>query len=166
MRLNFKAKPMKQDEAKMRALEILDGFLEQNKHRKTSERYAILDAVAAMRDNFTLEELGRKLMNDLRFPVSRGTLYNTLNLFVKLRIVMRHRILNVTSYEFCRNEGRSIKMVCSTCGKVSLMKSQVIDNTIDTLHMKRFKCDSYALYLYGICSTCQAKMTRTKKKDN
>ena len=37
------------------------------------------------------------------------------------------------------------------------------------MHMKRFRKDGFTLYIYGICSTCQAKMTRltvelTKKK--
>ena len=36
---------------------ILTSYLELNNHRKTPERYAILDAVYSMVGHFTLEEL-------------------------------------------------------------------------------------------------------------
>ena len=62
---------------------ILTSYLELNNHRKTPERYAILDAVYSMVGHFTLEELGEKLNGELRFPVSRATLYNTLKLYVE-----------------------------------------------------------------------------------
>jgi Fur family ferric uptake transcriptional regulator len=70
---------------------ILTNYLELNNHRKTPERYAILDAVYGMEGHFTLEELGEKLNGELRFPVSRATLYNTLKLFMEMRLVIRHR---------------------------------------------------------------------------
>ena len=64
---------------------ILDNYLEMNNHRKTPERYTILRAVYGINGHFTLEELSDKLANELNFPVSRATLYNTLNLFLELR---------------------------------------------------------------------------------
>ena len=56
---------------------ILTNYLELNNHRKTPERYAILDAVYSINGHFTLEELGEKLNGEKNFPVSRATLYNT-----------------------------------------------------------------------------------------
>lgn len=49
------------EKMKAQAREILDQYLESNMHRKTPERYAILDAVFSMRGHFTLEELGAAL---------------------------------------------------------------------------------------------------------
>ena len=46
---------------KAQAREILDQYLESNQHRKTPERYAILDAVFSMKGHFTLEALGAAL---------------------------------------------------------------------------------------------------------
>ena len=48
--------------------EILTNYLELNNHRKTPERYAILDAVYRMEGHFTLEELGEKLSVEDNFP--------------------------------------------------------------------------------------------------
>lgn len=58
--------------------QILTNYLEMNNHRKTPERYAILDAVYDINGHFTLEELSDKLAEENKFPVSRATLYNTL----------------------------------------------------------------------------------------
>lgn len=154
---------MEKEEQKKQARAVLDGFLEMNGHRKTPERYAILDAVSSMPSHFTLDQLGGKLADELRFPVSRATLYNTLNLFVKLRIVIRHRIASTTTYEFCHTDGNNVHQVCTSCGKLTELKSQEIEEAINRLHLRRFKRDGYAVYVYGICSTCQAKITRGKK---
>ena len=105
---------MKQNEARDKALALLNGYLEMNNHRKTPERYAILDAVTSMNEHFSLDQLMEKLTGELRFPVSRATLYNTLNLFVKLRIVFRHRLASTTTYEFCQFEGGNILRYAAT----------------------------------------------------
>ena len=73
------------DAIKKKVREILDNYLENNKHRKTPERYAILDAVYSMDGHFTLEELGG-LLESRNFRVSRATLYNTMKLFRSSRM--------------------------------------------------------------------------------
>ena len=79
------------DNVKSTVRNILSNYLEQNTLRKTPERFAILDAVYSMDGHFTLDELGEKLNDEERFPVSRATLYNTLKLFMELRLVIRFR---------------------------------------------------------------------------
>ena len=145
---------------------ILDRYLETNKHRKTPERYAILRAVYAMEGHFTLDELGEKLSQDYKFPVSRATLYNTLNLFMELRLVIRHRFHGTTKYEACYAGNGHCHQICTVCGKVTEVSSPEISEAIDQLHLKRFRKDGYTLYIYGICSTCQAAITRQKNNKN
>ena len=140
--------------------QILDSYLEMNNHRKTPERYAILRAVYSMNGHFTLDELGEKLAGEYKFPVSRATLYNTLNLFMELRLVIRHRFQGTTNYEIY---GEShCHQICTVCGKVTEVRSQEIAEAIDALHLKRFRKDGFTLYMYGICSICQAKLTRQR----
>ena len=131
-----------------------------NNHRKTPERYAILRAVYSMNGHFTLDELGEKLAGEYKFPVSRATLYNTLNLFMELRLVIRHRFQGTTNYEIY---GEShCHQICTVCGKVTEVRSHEISEAIDALHLKRFRKDGFTLYIYGICSICQAKLTRQR----
>jgi len=141
---------------------ILDNYLEMNNHRKTPERYTILKAIYSTNGHFTLEELNEKLSTEWNFPVSRATLYNTLNLFLSLRLVARHRFQGSTKYEACYDNNSHSHQICTVCGKVTEIKSPQISETISTMHLKRFRKDGYSLYIYGICSTCQAKITRTK----
>jgi Fur family ferric uptake transcriptional regulator len=145
---------------------ILNGYLETNKHRKTPERYAILNAVYSFNGHFTLDELGEKLSEEYKFPVSRATLYNTLNLFLELRLVIRHRFQGATKYEACYEGESHCHQICTVCGKVIEVKTPEITEAIERLHLKRFRKDGYSLYIYGICSTCQAAITRMKNQKN
>jgi Fur family ferric uptake transcriptional regulator len=141
---------------------ILDSYLEMNNHRKTPERYAILKAVNDTEGHFTLEELGQKLADEYKFPVSRATLYNTLNLFMELRLVIRHRFQGTTKYEVY---GEShCHQICTMCGKVTEVKTPEVSEVIDNLHLKRFRKDGFSLYIYGICSNCQAAITKRQRK--
>lgn len=141
---------------------ILDHYLETNKHRKTPERYAILRAVYAIEGHFTLDELGVKLSEEYKFPVSRATLYNTLNLFMELRLVIRHRFQGTTKYEACYADNSHCHQICTMCGKVTEVRSPELAEAINQMHLKRFRKDGFTLYIYGICSTCQATLTRQK----
>lgn len=144
--------------------QILDNYLEVNNRRKTPERYAILEAVYDTNGHFTLEDLSEKLAEENRFPVSRATLYNTLKLFMELRLVIRHRFQGQTKYEACYDNNSHSHQICTVCGKVTEIKSPQIQEAIGNMHLKRFRKDGFSLYIYGICSTCQAKITRTKIK--
>ena len=143
---------------------ILANYLEQNRLRKTPERFAILDAIYTMSGHFTLEELGDKLNEEERFPVSRATLYNTLRLFMELRLVIRHRFQGSTKYEACYDNNSHCHQICTVCGKVTEFRSKKITDAIISLHHRRFRKDGFSLYVYGVCSACQAKLTKQALK--
>ena len=156
------------EEVKATVRNILTIYLEQNALRKTPERFAILDAVYDIDGHFTLEELGEKLNGELRFPVSRATLYNTLKLFMELRLVIRHRFQGATKYEACYDNNSHCHQICTVCGRVTEFRSKRITDAIAAVHHKRFRKDGFSLYVYGICSSCQANLTKqaTKRKKN
>lgn len=155
---------MKED-IKATVKNILTSYLELNKYRKTPERFTILDAVYSTSGHFTLDELNEKLVTEYNFPVSRATLYNTLKLFLELRLVIRHRLQSTTKYEACYDNNSHSHQVCTMCGKVTEIKSPQVIDSINKMHTKRFRKDGFTLYIYGICSTCQAKMTRKAKEE-
>ena len=131
---------------------ILDNYLEMNNHRKTLERYTILRAIYNINGHFTLEELNAR------------TMYNTLNLFMELRLVIRHRFQGTTKYEACYDNTSHCHQICTMCGKVSEVKSAEISEAVENMQTKRFRKDGFTLYVYGVCSTCQAKITKRKKQ--
>ena len=154
---------------KKKAREVLTEYVELNKHRKTPERYAILDAVYSIDKHFTLEELGAYL-EEKNFRVSRATLYNTMRLFITLRLVVRHRYIGRTVYEACYENGNHCHQVCTVCGKVLEVKDAQIEAVINSTKLTRFRKDGFTLYIYGVCTTCQRKLSRQinkqKKKQN
>ena len=143
---------------------ILTSYLELNRHRKTPERFTILDAVYSMTGHFSLEELGDKLAGEYNFPVSRATLYNTLRLLIELRLVVRHRFQSTTKYEACYDNNSHCHQICTMCGKVTEVKSQGVIDAINDMPTRRFHKDGFTLYVYGICSPCQAKQSRRSVK--
>ena len=145
---------------------ILTSYLELNRHRKTPERFTILDAVYSMTGHFSLEELGDKLAGEYNFPVSRATLYNTLRLLIELRLVVRHRFQSTTKYEACYDNNSHCHQICTMCGKVTEVKSQGVIDAINDMPTRRFHKDGFTLYVYGICSSCQAKLRRHADNKN
>ena len=142
---------------------ILDNYLEVTHHRKTPERYTILRAIYANKGHFTLDELKEQLAEKYDFPVSRATLYNTLNLFMEIRLVMRHRLQGSTKYEAYYGNSNHCHQICTECGKVTEIASPEIVSVIESIHLKRFRKDGFNLYVYGVCSACQSKLTRKRR---
>ena len=139
----------------------LDEYLASTKGRRTHERYSILDACYEEKGMFTMQELNERLEKKM-FRVSRATLYNTLNLLVSLRLVLRHNFADITKYEPAYIASSHLWQICSMCGKISEVNSQLLSKTIQQVKFRRFKQERYTLFAYGICSSCQAKLTRKK----
>ena len=154
---------MTNDAIKKKVCAILDNYLENNKHRKTPERYAILDAVNSIEGHFTLEEPGR-LLESRNVRGARATLYNTMKLFIELRLVIRHRFIGQTKYEGCYKNENHIHQVCTICGRVDEVQSGDIVRAIKDSHFHRFRKDGFTLYIYGVCAKCQQRMARMRKK--
>lgn len=152
------------DNVKAKVRVILDNYLESNHHRKTPERYAILDAVYSLKGHFTLDDLGA-LLEKKHFRVSRATLYNTMHLFIELRLVMRHSLVSGVKYEACySSKDNHIHQVCTVCGVVTEIYAPAVTEAVNETKLTRFRKDTYALYIYGVCSSCQAKITRKRNE--
>lgn len=149
------------EEALKTARDVLDRYLENNNKRKTPERHAILETAYQIEGHFSLEQLSRKL-EQLNFRVSRATLYNTMRLFLKLRLIVRHKLLDGTKYEISYANKNHYHQICTMCGKVTEVYYPEIAKSIDEVKYKRFYKDGFSLYVYGLCSKCQTKFNRDK----
>ena len=152
------------ENVKEKARQVLDNYLLQNNRRKTSERYAVLDAVYSVKGYFTIDELALRLEAEREFPVSRATLYNTLNLLVRLNLVVAHYFQRQVCYTAAYTPGAQGWKICTSCGKMTDIRSAALANAIGEVPLKRFRQTGSALYVYGVCSSCQAKLTKENNR--
>lgn len=141
--------------------QILTEYLQKNGHRKTPERFAILDTIYSMAGHFDIDGLYRYMAEKGKFRVSRATLYNTIILLIDAGLVLKHQFGTSSQYEQAYRNGTHHHMICTCCGKVTEFEDATIKNAIAKSQLKGFSVSHYSLYVYGLCSKC---VTARRKK--
>lgn len=139
-------------------------YLNLNKHRKTPERYAILDHIYSTKGHFDMETLYNSMMES-SFPVSRATLYNTIDLLLDCGLVVKHQFgANVSQYERAYGNENHDHLICLGCGEVKEYKNGNLFSPGQQKRLQRFKVSYYSMYIYGMCNKCLRSKSAEDKK--
>jgi len=105
-------------------------YLRKNNHRITNERFLILDSALSMEKHFDADELYGKMKREY-IKVSRATVYNTLELMSKCKILTKHNFKGDRArYEKKYGRKNHYHIICLKCNKIIEFENSSIEKTL------------------------------------
>ena len=140
----------KSENTENKRLSYLREILRDRNIRISKQRLLILDYLMTHPIHPTAEEIFNGLKSE--DPViSQATVYNTLNLFVKLKLI-KELDFNMTSKRYEFNKSSHGHFICESCGMIKDLDSIEIEKPEK---LRGYNLDDVELIYRGICPDCK-----------
>lgn len=124
--------------------------LEEEGHRLTGPRRAILEALVRRADGFTVEELHRGVAS-----AGRATIYRTIRLLVRMGVLCKLAMLDGKPLYSLAQAGHHHHAVCLTCGAVTDIYRCGVDILLENVQVATgSRIMGHRLEVYVLCSSC------------
>jgi len=127
-------------------------------HRSSAPREEVIGAIAALGCSVTAREIADHL-RERRSPVGLASIYRTLDLLDRLRLVQRFDVgEGVARYEPVHPGGEHHHhIVCDSCGTVEPFEDDELEQAISRLSGRTdFAVAAHDVTLRGECAACSA----------
>ena len=144
---------MSEDKSKESLRIKFNQYLEENKLRKTTERYFVLDVISETSKKIDAEYVYSEVLSRGN-RISRATVYNTLSALVEAQILREHEIEGKKYFEKAPLAQVYVRLICTKCGKIKDVKDAETISTVNCKIYGRFLTSYSTIAIYGLCSSC------------
>lgn len=153
---------MQKNRLRTNAAEVLRAYLTRHSMRHTPERYAILEVVTALKGHFEIEDIYSAMEAEM-YHVSRGTVYNTIELLCKCGI-LRQLLIESHKALYEVADGNHAHLICNNCGKVKEVAFEKVSDLLPVAMLDGFSADYVSATAYGLCGACARRRRRVSKQ--